>query len=571
MYVLNVPLGRVRPVTSLLAPHWSLPRMGRRTLAHHLRQLAEEEAALARRYRFLPLPHAGLLRPCVVTDTASWQAAVQHGCLPIARASRRDFSLALQDAFGRQLARQAETALMERRPALSARWRLTAAQRRLLLGAGAIFLALAFMRPVWGLWALSIMAGLFFLLQSSLYMVAARHTPDLRHIALLDDEALPTYTVLVPLFRESAVLGQLLQALARLDYPTEKLDIKLLVEEGDAQTRAALERYILPAHVEVLSVPEGAPQTKPRALNYGLAFARGELVTIFDAEDVPHPAQLRVAASAFAQGPENLACLQAPLSWYNADASFFSRMLAIEYANHFTVTLPMLAALRLPLPLGGTSNHFRLEALHQVGGWDPFNVTEDADLGFRMARLGWRTDVLPRAGTLEEACTTFHDWRQQRARWIKGWLQTLLVHQRAPRQMLHEVGWRGLMSLYALLGAGVFASLTHPLFLGIMAATVAHHLTGAPMAESGFSELWLCAFSTMVFVFGYVGALRCTLTGLQRTGQQRLLPWMALLPLYWLLISAAAWLALWDFICRPHHWRKTAHGRFLLLGGCRHC
>ena len=386
---------------------------------------------------------------------------------------------------------------------------------------------------------------------------------------LLDDTELPTYTVLVPLFHESGVLGQLLQALGRLDYPPEKLDIKLLVEEVDTQTREALNHYVLPEHVEVLMVPKGAPQTKPRALNYGLAFARGELVTIFDAEDVPHPAQLRMAASVFAEAPEELACLQAPLSWYNADAGFFSRMLAIEYANHFTVILPLLAELGLPLPLGGTSNHFRLSALRQAGGWDPFNVTEDADLGLRLARMGWRTGVLPRVGTLEEACITFRAWRHQRARWIKGWLQTLLVHQRAPRQMLREVGWRGLMTLYALLGAGVFASLAHPLFLGVMLATIARHLTGTPMAESGFGQLWLCAFSATVFIFGYAGALRCTLSGLERTGQQRLLPWMALLPFYWLLISTAAWLALWDFIRRPHHWRKTAHGRFLLLGNRR--
>ena len=536
-------------------------------LVHHLRQLTGEEAALARRYRFLPLPHAGLLRPCVVTDAASRRAALRYGCLPIAQACSRDFSLALQDVQGRPMARLAETALLKKNPALSARWRLTAAQARFLLGAGTALLLFILVWPEWGLWALSFVSGMFFLLQASLQVMAARHVGKVHLPALLDDDALPTYTVLVPLFRESAVLGQLLQALGRLDYPSEKLDIKLLVEEVDTETRAALQRYVLPAHMEVLVVPDGAPRTKPRALNYGLAFARGDLVTIYDAEDVPHPAQLRVAASIFAQAPADLACLQAPLSWYNVDSGFFARMLAVEYANHFTVILPFLAALNLPLPLGGTSNHFRLEALCQAGGWDPFNVTEDADLGLRLARLGWRTGVLPRVGTLEEACTTYRDWRNQRARWIKGWLQTLLVHQRAPRQLLREVGWRGLVSLYALLGAGVFASLAHPLFLAIMTGMLLWHF-GQAVAEP-FGVLWMCIFSAVVFIVGYVGAICCAFSGLRRTRQEHLLPWLLLLPVYWLLISTAAWLALWDFIRRPHHWRKTAHGRFLLPGSPR--
>lgn len=565
---MHVPGGweRPRPVATLLVERQPLPRMDRAQLEHHLRQLPDREATIVLRHRFLPLPHCGLLRPCVVTDDASWREAVRAGCVPIAKAATRDFSAALQEVFGENLARQAETGLLRKRPELSARWRLTRQQARFLAGCCAFLVALLAIAPGWGLAIFSVLAGLFFLLQASLQFVAARHSPEIPQARLLEDNELPTYTILVPLFRESEVLQQLLQALARLDYPPEKLDIKLLVEEADTQTREALNHYVLPEHMEVLVVPKGAPQTKPRALNHGLAFARGELVTIFDAEDVPHPAQLRMAASVFAEAPEDLACLQAPLSWYNADVGFFSRMLAIEYANHFTVILPLLAALGLPLPLGGTSNHFRRMALEQAGGWDPFNVTEDADIGLRLARLGWRTGVLPRVGTLEEACTTFRDWRHQRARWIKGWLQTLLVHQRSPRQLLREVGWRGMVTLYALLGAGVFASLAHPLFLGVMAVTIMNHLIGAPMTGSGFGEFWLCAFSTVVFMVGYAGALRCTFTGLLRTGQEQLLPWTALLPFYWLLISAAAWLALWDFIRRPHHWRKTAHGRFLLLG-----
>ncbi|MCF6191856.1 MAG: glycosyltransferase, partial [Candidatus Hydrothermae bacterium] len=234
--------------------------------------------------------------------------------------------------------------------------------------------------------ALGLAFGLFYLAMAALHVSAAASRWRASVPPLLKDNALPVYTVLVPLYREAAVLGQLLQALARLDYPAERLDIKLLVEEDDEETLAALRGFVLPRHMEVLVVPRGAPRTKPRALNHGLACARGELLTIYDAEEVPHPGQLRVAASCFAVQGADMACLQAPLGWYNATSSFFSRMLAVYYAAHFHVILPWLHKLGLPLPLGGTSNHFRVAALREAGAWDPFNVTEDADLGLRLAR-----------------------------------------------------------------------------------------------------------------------------------------------------------------------------------------
>ncbi len=157
--------------------------------------------------------------------------------------------------------------------------------------------------------------------------------------------------------------------------------------------RRALRKHDLPPHFEVIVVPQGSPQTKPRALNYALQFCRGSLLTIYDAEDIPEPNQLREVARKFSGAGEKLACLQAQLSFYNPNENWLTRQFTAEYATLFGLILPALAAHNLPLPLGGTSNHFRTRNLRQIGGWDPYNVTEDADLGLRLARLGYRTGV----------------------------------------------------------------------------------------------------------------------------------------------------------------------------------
>lgn len=551
-----------RPFAPRLHTRQGLPRMELAALVARMQALTPEEAAKVRRYRFLPLPHRGLWQPCVITDDASASAMQALGGVAVAQADAQTFRRAMELAWGQELAQRAALSLATQQPHFSAFRRMSKGQQHALIASIIVFALLLLVMPGTLALVCGLILGLFYLLMAALHLCAAHHHPPARPVPrLLDDAELPTYTVLIPLFRESRVLGQLLQALARLDYPADKLDIKLLVEEADEETRAALRRHVLPAHIEVLTVPPGAPQTKPRALNYGLAFARGDLLCIHDAEDVPHPGQLRLAASMFAALPEEVACLQAPLGWYNAGVSFFSRMLAVDYAAHFHVILPWLQALGVPLPLGGTSNHFRLQALVKVGGWDPFNVTEDADLGIRLARRGYRTKMLPRLLTLEEACVDYGCWRNQRARWLKGWLQTFLVHQRAPLRLWQEAGAGAYLTLYALLGAGVFAALAHPFFLFMTLASLWWPAT----AIGGFWPQWMAALGLVVFVAGYGSAFLSARAGLKRSGQAHLLPWLVLLPLYWLLISLAAWLALWDFLLRPHHWRKTEHGFFLLL------
>ncbi|MCB1510114.1 MAG: glycosyltransferase, partial [Hyphomicrobiaceae bacterium] len=253
-----------------------------------------------------------------------------------------------------------------------------------------------------------------------------RHRRSLR--AKVRDQTLPVYSVLVPLFREAEVLPGLVRALYRLDYPPEKLDILIILEAVDAETLAVAKSLGLPGHFRIVIVPDGAPRTKPKALNFALRFARGAFVTVFDAEDVPEPTQLLDAVDAFrrARG-RRLGCVQARLNIYNHRSSWLAAQFTLEYSALFDGMLPALQRLRLPIPLGGTSNHFPRSILDELGGWDPFNVTEDADLGIRLARAGYEIEMLA-STTWEEAPATIRDWLPQRTRWLKGWMQTYLVH-----------------------------------------------------------------------------------------------------------------------------------------------
>lgn len=281
-----------------------------------------------------------------------------------------------------------------------------------------------------------------------------------------EDRHLPVYTLLVPLYREAASVPRLLAAMRTLDYPPEKLDIKLVVEADDAETRAAIAAVGLPAYMEEVAVPNIGPRTKPKALNMALAFARGAYVAVFDAEDQPEPDQLKRALAAFRRGGPRVACVQARLCADNGAERWISGHFGAEYAGQFDVLLPVLSALKLPILLGGTSNHFRRDVLEDLGGWDPFNVTEDADLGIRLARAGWRTEVIA-STTFEEAPVTLRAWLGQRTRWLKGWAQTLLVHGRHPRALVRDLGWPGTAAMMALT-AGPFASaLLHPFCVGL--------------------------------------------------------------------------------------------------------
>jgi len=373
--------------------------------------------------------------------------------------------------------------------------------------------------------------------------------------APLADADLPVYSVVAALYREAAMIRPLVAALDALDYPKAKLDIKLVVERRDTETLAAIAASRLPARYEVIVAPPGAPSTKPRALNVALPALRGELVVVYDAEDQPDPDQLRLAAGAFAADP-GLDCLQARLAVDNASDSWLATMFAIEYASLFDLLNPGLAALGLPIPLGGTSNHFRARTLRRVGGWDAWNVTEDADLGVRLAREGARVGALA-SDTREEAPINLGSWFRQRTRWQKGWMQTLIVHSREPARLLRALGPTRALAAAALIGGSVFGGLFGPALAGEALWRV---FCGDLPKESVWSVAGDVAIYTLM-ASGLMTALVPAVAAARRRGLAASPVAFASLPLYYALISAASWTALIDLAARPFYWAKTEHGR----------
>jgi len=452
--------------------------------------------------------------------------------------------------------------LRERTPGLSSHHRLVAWQRTALTFAVIALLAATVKFPRWtgvGIVTLLALAHLSTLgFRISLYRRSLAAPSLLSRGAgapLLPDDQLPRYTVLVPAYREPTMIPVVLQAIARMDYPRHLLEVKLILEAEDRESLAVVETLELPDEVDVVVVPPVPPRTKPKALNYALYESTGELVTIYDAEDVPDPMQLRRAASLMARSPDTVACLQARLDSFNADQNIISQWFTLEYTLWFEQFLPGLVLGGDPVPLGGTSNHFRREALLRVGAWDPYNVTEDADLGIRLHRLGYRVGMLD-STTLEEANSDFVNWAKQRSRWHKGYLQTWLVHLRHPADTFRAMGLRGFMSFNLFVGGTPLLALLNPIFMAVSLLWFAARPAFVPALFPG-PVLYLGLASWLVggFLFFY----SFLLTAAQRD-DVNLFRAAMFSPVYFLMMSVGAYKAALQLLIEPSFWEKTEHG-----------
>ncbi|MFD2648476.1 glycosyltransferase [Devosia albogilva] len=463
---------------------------------------------------------------------------------------------ALRDFVSRCAAKalidSARQRLARRWPYASAHLELTRAARLAFIAALVLLVALVLVAP-YHFQYLLLPLVIVLLLAPSIIRLAALGTrpragaPPQRP----DDAELPVYSVLVPLRDEAQMVPQLFAALRNLDYPPERLDIVFVVEETSPETVAAVTERLGDPRFSLVRVPDAAPRTKPKALDYALPLCRGEFVVVFDAEDVPDPAQLWKAALRFRDAPE-LVCLQARLEIDNGRSSWLATMFAGEYAGLFGVLLPALARWRLPMPLGGTSNHFRISVLREVGGWDAYNVTEDADLGLRLARRRLAVDVLDSC-TVESAPTRFVPWLGQRTRWLKGWMQTFIVHNRNPRRLARETGFGPALAFEILALGMITGPLLHVGFVLVFAAGLVTGHLPIP-AHPGWS-----AFYGGVLVLGYGSALALNLAGLKRLGRRELMAPQALLPFYWIIVALAMLRAAVDLARRPYFWFKTPH------------
>jgi cellulose synthase/poly-beta-1,6-N-acetylglucosamine synthase-like glycosyltransferase len=366
---------------------------------------------------------------------------------------------------------------------------------------------------------------------------------------------LPLYTILVPVYREANVIGLLMKNLAALDYPAETLQILVLLEEEDQETIEAAKRSTPPVNVQLVIVPNQIPKTKPKACNYGLNFAKGEFLVIYDAEDRPDPDQLRKAVAAFRNGSPDLVCVQAALNYFNVHENFLTRMFTLEYSYWFDYLQPGLESLGFPIPLGGTSNHFKTDHLKKLGAWDPFNVTEDADLGVRASAYGFRVGTID-STTLEEANNRYGNWFRQRSRWIKGYMQTTLVNLRSPVGLVRRIGWWRTMGFLLLVGGNPLGALASPIlwmiyFVWLFTRTHGFDVIFPP------AVLYIGLFNLLV---GNGLIIYLTMLSVFRRKHYELLPWALLSPLYWMFHSVASYKALYQLFTRPFYWEKTVHG-----------
>jgi glycosyltransferase XagB len=371
----------------------------------------------------------------------------------------------------------------------------------------------------------------------------------------IPDEDLPLYTILVPAYNEPEVVGDLIGAMARLEYPREKLQVLLLLEGDDDITIEAAKNCAESDAITICLVPPADPRTKPKACNYGLHFATGDIITIYDAEDLPEPLQLRRVVTAFHTLPDTVACIQAKLAYHNGHQNILTGWFTAEYGLWFGYLLPGMMGSTSPIPLGGTSNHLRRAVLREIGAWDPFNVTEDADLGIRIAASGYRTAVID-STTMEEANSDAINWIRQRSRWYKGYLQTWLVHIRRPLRLYRTVGFRNFVRFNLVLAGTPIIAVLNLLFWLITALW----FLGQPgVVEDVFPPI-IYFPALIALVLGNAATLYMNLIALREDDRPDLLLPALTVPVFWLMMSIAAAKGVYQMIRNPSYWEKTFHG-----------
>jgi hypothetical protein len=534
-------------------------------VAKAVRVLGEE---FLRRNNILPLEITANAVEIVVVDPTDREAVERlrevYGLSAVLFVtSERDMSRAFLDIFKKEYIEEAVLGLFYRNPKESARVTFSGMQRTVL------FLLLGLV--VAGFWFVPMMtAATLFALVNIFYVISVgfkfavslagarqeilQQVTD-EEVAALRDEDLPVYTILLPMYKEPDTVKKLVKGIIDLEYPTSKLDVKILLEEDDTVTFEALRSLKPPAFFQIIRVPYSLPKTKPKACNYGLLFAQGEFLTIYDAEDVPERDQLKKVIVAFRKGSPDLVCVQAALNYFNAEQNFLTRMFTLEYSYWFDYMLPGIEALQMPIPLGGTSNHFRTEVLRELGGWDPFNVTEDADLGVRASAHRYHVATV-NSTTFEEANSRVGNWIRQRSWWIKGYMQTYLVHMRHPLRLYHWIGARAFLGFQLLIG-GTFATfLCNPLlwmlFLVWIVLRPAWLETLFPPAILSLSLVSLIVGNTLAISLNMLAVFRRHLYGLTILALAN--------PFYWMLHSFAAYKALYQLFTNPFYWEKTVHG-----------
>ncbi len=406
---------------------------------------------------------------------------------------------------------------------------------------------------------------LFMLFKVFIVYLAIRYNPEIK---ISDEEALaipegelPIYTILIPLYREEGVINQISAAMGSINYPTDKLDITITLEEYDHPTINAISEAGLPSHFKTLILPDVKPKTKPKALNVAFLQVSGEFLVIYDAEIIPEPLQLRRAFLAFKKN-QDIACLQTKLDHYNPKQSLVTRLFNSEFSFHYDYFMPGLQKLGVPLPLSGHSTHFRTEMISQIGAWDPYNVTEDCDMGIRLARIGQKTGILD-STSQEEATADFKSWVLQRTRWMKGFIQTSIVHMRHPFRFTKEIGGlKNLLGFLLIVPGSVLINVINFIYWIVFLVWIFFQ---PAFIQELFPRpiLYISVFSFVLgnFIFTYLNLLAT-----YKRGRYDLVKYNLLSFIYWIMLAVATTRAVIEIFIKPHHWEKTVHGTHLANG-----
>ena len=451
----------------------------------------------------------------------------------------------------------------------------------------ALLVALASVRPLSALQLLVWSMLAFQLLLASYKMCAplfsVGHNNRSRGWRKLSDADLPVYTIMFALYKEANMIDQILENIAKVSYPREKLQCLFVLEAHDTETIAAVEARELPHYWQLVKVPQsehlvgGRPlKGKPRALDFAAQFAEGEFLVVFDAEDKPDPNQLKKVVAAFRNAADpRLACVQVPLSFsQNEGASWVTRLMAAEYTWHFQFLLKGLDWLGLAIPLGGTSNHLLLPAVRELalkeyqmpkgeaergalGIWDAFNVTEDCDLGGWLAVYGYRTIVV-NSWTDEEAPVTLVAAFNQRTRWVKGYAQTALVFLVCPMLYARKMGLVRYLTFLLTSGGSYLALLITPLLVAMTMTWLFLRPEWMSLAFGGEAVAWF-AFWTAVIANTVIASQ--TIVAAIATRQWATIAAALLLPVWWAMLSLAALQAFRELVTgKAQFWNKTTHG-----------
>ncbi|MFT8871533.1 MAG: glycosyltransferase family 2 protein [Sporolactobacillus sp.] len=510
----------------------------------------------------------------LIGDTLNALAAQLDSPVVQVLASPWEMEAIWDDIYQRELLEESTERLIQEQPDNSAHRTFTLPQL-----VGAIVLAVIITAALlWNWFGTLVLLNIFvqlvyFALTVTKFVIilyGSKETAQLRfspeQIAAIDEKELPMYTILVPMYKESSVIPDLVRHLEAIDYPKNKLDIRLLIEADDLESKQVIESLNLPLCFQLIVVPDGQPKTKPKACNYGLIRARGDYVVIFDAEDRPDADQLKKVFLAFRDSPKDTVCIQAKLNYFNSGQNLLTRFFTQEYSNWFELLLPGVMTINLPIPLGGTSNHFKTALLRKLGAWDPYNVTEDADLGIRLYKHRYTTRVVD-SRTLEEANSRYGNWIRQRSRWIKGYMQTWLVHMRHPLKLYRDLGLKGFWGAQFMLQSAVLLPLLNPIFWSLLVIWYVSHAGWIPSFFPGIIYYLAAAqllIGNFLFIYTNMAGTYWVVHDLHQKNERwlsyGLVKYALLTPFYWTLMSVASYKALWQLIRKPFYWEKTVHG-----------